>query len=206
MAADDWYRSEVWNSDVEAGFRQRLKRARDMSQYLRIQASCLAESYPDAALGLLDEYFALGEHFDFAQAHVDRARAFSASGDIEAALSSYEAALERERQFAPLKTQAYLDFACLVVEAGIGGLYDRALQILDAHRDRPIFPADRYRAHGARALILEQRGHLEEARAAANLAMEAACETRSGFAHHPHLGLVEGIDDGFGRRVAALAA
>ena len=126
-------------------------------------------------------------------------------GNVEAALSSYEAALERERQFAPLKTQAYLDFACLVVEAGVSRLYGRALQILDAHRDRPIFPVDRYRANGARALMLEQLGHVQEARAAAALAMEAALETRSGFTRHPHLGLAQDVDDAFGRRVAALA-
>lgn len=205
MAADDWYRNRVWDADVEAGFRERLRRARDKAQYLRIQASCLARSHPKAALGLLDEYFALGEHFDIAQAHVDRAQALTALGDIEGAFSSCEAALERERMFPSSKTQAYLDFACLVVEAGVERLYARALDVLDSHRDRPVFPADRYRANGARALLLEQLGRLQEARAAAGLAMAAAGETESGFRHHRHLGLVQGTDEAFARRVAALA-
>ena len=129
-----------------------------------------------------------------------------ALGNVEAALSSYEAALEREHQAPFLRTQAYLDFACLVVEAGPEELYARALEVLDTHQDRPMFPVDRYRAHGSRALLLHHFARSQEARAEASLAMEAAQETTSGFRYHRSLGLVRETQDAFAERVAELAS
>ena len=206
VARDDWYRNATWDDDIEAIFEQRLRRARDKSQYLRIQASYLAESHPPVALKLIERYFELGEHFDIAQAHVDRARAMLALGNLEGALASYEAALERELQSPFLRTQAYLDYGCLVVEAGPIELYARALEVLDAHQDRPMFPVDRYRAHGARAILLHHFTRIEDARAEACLAMKAAQETNSGFRYHPNLGLVQATQTAFAKRVAALSA
>jgi tetratricopeptide (TPR) repeat protein len=202
--ARGWYRNSSWNADIESDFRQRLRRARDKSQYLRIQAFHLAESHPEVALSLLDQYFALGNHIDKAQAHVDRARAFVALNDFDAAISSYEEALAREREFPGWKTQAYLDYACLVTNVRATRLYVRAMEVLDVHRERPMFPVDQYRANGARAILLQELGRTAEARSFAELAMAAARKVGSGFRYHQHLGLVTGTDDEFGRRVAAL--
>lgn len=206
MAQDDWYRNAVWNAEIEETFRQRLRRARKKSEYLRIQASYLAETDPTVALGLLEHYFGLGEHVDITQAYVDKARALVALNDCGGALASYEAALERERQRPSLKTQAYLDFPCLVIEAKIEPMYARALDVLTANQDRPMFPVDRFRAHGARALLLHHFDRKEEARADATLALAAAQETQSGFRYHQNLGLVRSANDEFATRVAALAA
>jgi hypothetical protein len=68
-----------------------------------------------------------------------------------------------------------------------------------------MFPVDRYRANGARALLLQEFGQLDEARIAAGLAIAAARETQSGFRYHQHLGLVRDTDDTFAERIAALA-
>src|SRR5258708_35532625 len=122
MAQDAWYRNTTWNPEIEADFQQRLRRARDKSQRLRIQASYLAESHPKVSLGLLDQYFSLGDQFDIAQAHVEKARALTALCDVERALSSYEAALERERQLPSVKTHTYLAFACLAIETRLDSL------------------------------------------------------------------------------------
>jgi tetratricopeptide (TPR) repeat protein len=204
VARHDWYRNSSWNADIESDFRQRLHRARDKSQYLRIQASHLAASHPQVALSLLDQYFTLGDRVDKAQAHVDRARAFVALDDVDAAISSYEEALVREKEFPGRKTQAYLDYVCLVTNVRATHLYVRAMEVLDAHRKRPMFPVDRYRANGARAILLQELGRTDEARSFADLAMAAAREVESGFRYHQHLGLVKSTGDEFGRRVAAL--
>lgn len=204
MSKDDWYRNTDWNSVIEADFQQHLRRARDKSQRLRIQASYLAESHPQVALGLLDQYFALGDHFDMAQAHVDRARARVVLDYIDAAISSYEKAMEREHQFPSTRTQAYLNFACLVAKVRMKRLYDRALEVLDAHRERPLLPVERYLAYGARALLLQELGRMDEARPVADLAIAAAREVKSGSRYHPHLGLVKSTNDEFGERIAAL--
>jgi hypothetical protein len=206
VGRNDWYRNADWNAEIASAFFARLKRARDKSQYLRIQASSLSNSHPRAALQLLDQYFLLGEdHFDIAQARVDRARAFTALGEIDAALSAYDEALERERQFPKFKTQAYLDFVLLVLNARKANLYAKALQVLDEFGGRPLFPVDRYRAHGARALIFQELGHAAEAQSSGKLALAAAAETKSGFRYHQNLGLVESAEDEFGARIAAIA-
>jgi tetratricopeptide (TPR) repeat protein len=204
MARHDWYRNSNWNADIESDFRRRLHRARDKSQNLRIQASYLAESQPQVALSLLDQYFTLGDDVDKAQAHVVRAEAFVAFGDVDAALSSYEDALTRERELPGWKTQAYLEYACLVTNLRATHLYARALEVLDAHRQRPVFPVDRYRANGARAILLQELGRTDEAQSFADLAMAASREGASGFRYHQHLGLVKSTSDEFGRRVAAI--
>ena len=98
MARDDWFRHTDWNAEIEAAFFEKLRRARDKKQYLRIQASTIAGRKPEVALRLLEEYFGLGDHFDQAQAHADRASACLALGDIEHAIAALEAALAREEQ------------------------------------------------------------------------------------------------------------
>lgn len=190
--AQEWFRQETWSPEIEAAFFAKLRRARDKAQYLRIQASCLAASAPHAALRLLDDYFALGEHFDLAQAHVDRARAQLALEDLDAAIVSLEAALDRERVFPNLKTLAYLELPMLVAERRLSGLYTRALEVLAEGRLRPMFPIDRFRWHAARGLILHDLHCGPEAAAEARRALSAAAETTSGFQYHPALGLVGG--------------
>jgi hypothetical protein len=74
----DWFRNTTWNEAVASTFNDKLRRARRKEQYLRIQACTLAPSHPEAALQLLDRYFALKDDFDHAQAYVDRATAFLA--------------------------------------------------------------------------------------------------------------------------------
>jgi tetratricopeptide (TPR) repeat protein len=206
MRKTDWYRNVDWNPEIESAFFSRLNRSRDKSQYLRIQASHLTSSHPRSALQLLDQYFLLGDdHFDIAQAQVNKAEALTALGDIDAALSAYNEALERERKFPNYKTQAYLDFALLVLNARKVHLYTKVLEVLDEYRDCPLFPVDRYRAHGTRALILRELGRAAEAQSSAKLALAAAAERWSGFRYHQNLGLVGNVEDEFSARIAAVA-
>ena len=205
MAEDGWYRSTSWDARIEADFHDQLGRARNKAQYLRIQAHYIAESHPKAALSLLSQYFALGENFDLAQALVDRARAEVVIGDLAGAAASYEAALRRESTYPSVKTQAFLDYACLVAEKDIRSLFGRALEVLETHKDRAVFPLERYRAEGARALLFQLQGRTQEAREAATRSIRAAQESRSGFRNHPTLGLVDKENSPFLEKITALA-
>jgi tetratricopeptide (TPR) repeat protein len=207
VARTDWFRNSSWDPQIEAAFRERLRRAKNKnkSQYLRIQASMLAKSVPEVALRLLDEYFLLGEHFDQAQAHVDRATAYLSLNNVDAAIASYEAALAREETFPNLKTRTYLDLPYLIAVQRLTHRYERAMELLERRRSDVLFHVDHYLWNGTRALILFEQGHKPEARVAAELALAAAAETKSGFRYHPDIGVVKNTQDEFGERVKAMA-
>lgn len=190
MGRHDWYRNTEWDSEIEAAFVAKLKRARDKAQYLRVQACTLATKHPVVALRLLDQYFGFGEHFDHAQAHVDRATALFALGNVEGALDSYDAALAVEEKRPSMLTQAYLNLSFSVAILGIEDRYSQALNILTQNKSRPIFPVDHFRWHTACSLILAELGHTTEARMHATQALEAAMQEHSGFRYHPSVGIV----------------
>jgi tetratricopeptide (TPR) repeat protein len=202
----EWFRQTTWSDAAERAFEAKLGRARRKAQYLRIQACTLAQSEPAVALKLLDRYFQLGEDFDLAQAHVDRATAFLALGEVSAALNSYEAALAREAVFPNLQTEAYIALPFLVATRGIQGQFSRALELLRAGSARLMFPVDHFRWHAAQALIAAAGHDSSVAPQHARRALEAAASTDSGFRRHPSVGLVTRQYDGLLRELAGLAA
>jgi tetratricopeptide (TPR) repeat protein len=188
--SDHWYRNTTWDHSIEQAFEAKLRQARDKEQYLRIQACTLVRSHPDVALELLNRYFALPNDFDHAQAHVDRATALVSLGRIEEAMASYEAALAREALFPKLQTQAYLELPYLIATRKIRNRFARALELLQTHQGRLIFPVDQFRWYAARALIAADTREGEVAEAHAVRALETAAEEHSGFRYHPSVGLV----------------
>ena len=202
----DWFRNTTWNESVERDFDEKLRRARRKEHYLRIQACTLARSHPEVALKLLDRYFELPDNFDRAQAHVDRATALLVLGRVNEAVASYEKALLREAEFPNLQTQAYLDLPYLIATRSILEQYDRALQILQVHEARVMFPVDRFRWHAARALIAADSQEPVVARVHAERALDIAARTHSGFRYHPSVGLVTEQYDGVIKKLEACRA
>lgn len=207
MGTEDWYRNADWNTQIESAFFAKLRRARDKSQYLRIQACTLAEKHPHAALRLLDEYFELGDHFDMAQAYVDSATAFLALEKPSDAIASYEAALTREAEYPGLQTRAFIDLPYLIAERKIQAKFDRALELLDLYKERVKFPIDRFKWNAAGAIIQASNSNYREARSLANAALNAAAETESGFRFHPKIGLVrnKNVNSAMFRKLKKLA-
>jgi len=189
MSKDDWYRNKDWNTQIMSEFDAKLKRARDKSQYLRIQASYLTKIHPQAALNLLDRYFDLGEHFDFAQAYVDQAKAYLTLGNISETIISFEKALVREKNYPKLLTNAYLDLPLIIAVKGIESKYDEALETLDEYRSRLTFSIDRYKWNAAKSIILSSLDYHKKAANFAQSAIEASAEKQSGIRYHPKIGL-----------------
>ena len=154
----------------------------------------MAEPHPDAALVLLDRYFALGEHFDVAQGFVDAAAAYLSLGKTEDAIHSLRTALDRERRYPNLKTQAWSKFALLVATKQLRAHFEEALWILSDYQSRiesrTAFPVEVFEWHAAIALIRETQGHTEAAKTHALKALDAARATSSGFRYHKAVGLV----------------
>jgi tetratricopeptide (TPR) repeat protein len=191
MSRDDWFRNKKWDAATEAHFNEKLRRARDKAQPLRIQAYHLQNTDPKAALALLDRYFALGNHFDMASAFLHQAEAHLTLGEQDEALRSLEKALQRERDFPNVKTQAWSRFALLVAERKLDHLYDRALQVLE---ENPVssspFPVDGFLWNAAFALIADAKRQRKHAAETATRALEFAALTHSGFRYHADVDLV----------------
>ena len=191
MGRDEWFRNKTWDATTEARFFEKLRRARDKAQPLRIQASYLVNTNPTSALALLDKYFALGDHIDKAQAFLDQAEAHLALGSQEEALQSLRNALQREREFPNVKTQAWSRYALLVAERRLDHLYDSVLHIL---RENPLqshsLPVDGFCWNSAFALIADAQGLRDHAAESAAKALHFAELMHSGFRYHPNVGLV----------------
>jgi tetratricopeptide (TPR) repeat protein len=204
----DWYRSTVWSPSIERAFQARLRRARaeNRAQYLLIQAQSLERTHPLVVLKLLSQYFALPMKRPSPVAHVARARALVALERVDDAIASYEAALEREREFPNILTQAYLELPSLIVERHLSASYERAAAVLREHRDRPTFPIEHFQWNALYALLCAERGEPSAARTYSQRALEAAENRHSGFRHHPSLGLVGEESADLVRKLRVLAA
>ena len=206
----DWYRNTTWSPSIARDFQARLSRARaaNRAQYLLIQAGSLAQSHPTVVLDLLSQYFELPMERPSPLAHVIRARTLVLLGRLEDAIASYEAALAREHEFSNDLTQAYLELPSLIAEHHLRARYDRAIDVLRDHRDRPTFPIEHFRWNAVNALLVAERAASDSADAArtfAQRALEAAEARHSGFRHHPSLGLVGEESADLIRRLRVLA-
>jgi tetratricopeptide (TPR) repeat protein len=205
MGRDDWFRNKKWDAATEAHFNEKLRRARDKAQPLRIQAYHLQNTDPKAALALLDRYFALGNHFDMASAFLHQAEAHLTLGEREEAIRSLEEALQRERDCPNVKTQGWSRFALLVAERKLDHLYDKALKVLQENPVSSVsFPVDGFLWNAAFALIADAKGQHKHAAETAAKALEFAALTHSGFRYHADVGLVEARYDGLKHEMGRL--
>jgi tetratricopeptide (TPR) repeat protein len=189
MSRDDWFRNTTWSDKIASQFETKLKRARRKGQYIRIQACTLAEKQPEIALQLLARYFAQEDRFDEAQAHVDRATAFTTLGRLDDAVAAYEDALVAETRMPNLLTEAGIELPYLIAVATLTKRYDRALNVLKKSLRHVAFPVQAFKWNAAYALIAGAR-ELPEAREFAKRALQAASKDHSGLRYHAKLGLV----------------
>jgi len=203
--ADEWFRNHDWTPATEAKFFEKLRRARHKSQYLRIQAGYLTQSHPQAALALLERYFALGEGIDLAQAYVEQAKAYISLEQMEDAIGALEKALHRERQFPNCKTHAWSEFALLVATKNLVAYFPTALRVLSQHRLQLLFPVEKFMWHAANALITAAQGDLSIAKEHAVKALDAANAKDSGLRYHRELALVSSGYEAVRRKLLQLS-
>jgi tetratricopeptide (TPR) repeat protein len=205
MARDDWFRNEHWSREIEAHFFEKLRRARDKAQYLKIQAGYLAEDEPRTALRLLEHFFDLKrDGFFLGDAHEIAAKSYLALGLTDQALISFKLALQREREFPNHKTNAWHEFVLLIADKRIKAEYDEVLRVLDEQREGLVFPALAFAWYSASALIRAEKGDLSTARVHASKALEAAAKQHSGFRYHARVGLVGSRYDPIRKRLQGL--
>jgi len=212
MPRDDWYRRSTWTAGDQQEFSVRLKRSRtqaNKAQYLRIQASCLAEAgHHRAAVDLLDLLLRdFPERFELAQAHLQKALCLIELGDHEGVIADFRASLQCQRECPNVGTSCWLQFPWFIATQGRADLYDEALGVLEEFRSdtRLAFPLDRYRFAAARALIAQARNDFGAAKEFAKVAVQCAAAKDSGFRYHPDVGLVNKVDPNVHARLCSLS-
>ena len=88
------------------------------------------------------------------------------------------------------QTQAYLELPYLIATLGIREKYGYAIELLDKHRGRLMFPVQYFRWHAAHALIAADSNDVSTAKTHAQEALDAAGLDHTGFRYHPRIGLV----------------
>jgi tetratricopeptide (TPR) repeat protein len=214
MAKTEWFRRTTWSAEDAADFAARLKRSRGMfhrAQYLRIQALHLERTEEGSlllvALGLLQQL--ITEYPDpsqLAEAFHQHATCMVALGDIEGALTAYHKSFEAQRRYPKGHTNAYRDFGELVTSLGRSDLYDEVIALEKEFGGKDLFPAHQFQTAKTHALILAERGQLEDARHFAQIALAATAATESPFRYHRKLGLVDRAAAQVLQRLRELAA
>ncbi len=212
MSQTEWFRRATWSDDDRDDFNARLKRSRgagNKAQYLSIQAAHLASAGNHAAaIELLDRLFAeFPQRIELAGAHDQKAKSLASLGQIEAAIQEYRAALQAERDFPNVRTNAWLNFGWLVVERQLTDYYDEVSQVLREFREEGglSFPAEEYRYAAIQALLADYRGDSPRAREFAQQALAEAAKQHSGLRYHPRVGLVGSERNTFANRLRTLS-
>lgn len=212
MSKTDWFRRTTWSDADREDFNARLRRSRgegSKAQYLRIQACHLAEAGHHAnAVELLDRLFAeFPQKIELAQAHAQKANSLATLGQIEAAIQEYRAALQTERDFPNVRTNAWLDFGEFAVERQLTDLYSEVSQVLQEFREEGglKFPAMEYQYAAIQAFLADVRGENTASRDFARKALAESAKGHSGLRYHPTVGLVGSQRNKFVNRLKALA-
>ena len=211
MKKEDWFRRTTWTPQDEEAFQVHLKRSRGddrKAQYLRIQAFHLAEvgNHP-AALTLLDQLFRdYPDPSELAQSFLQRAKSLVALGRDKEAIASFQASLDAQAKRPNMQTTVALEFSWYIATRRLFDLYDEAQSLIHQYElgDGIRFPNERFRCAAVLALIADDRGQTDEARAFAAIAHDAAKATHSGFRYHPTLGLVKEMPNEVAARLAAI--
>lgn len=192
MADRDWFRNETWTEAIEARFFEKLRRARanNKSQYLRIQAYYLQSRAPEVSLRLIEQYFMLDDRYEEASAYWTRAQAYQTLGKIEDSIEAFHDALATEEAKPSMLTNAWLDFAIMVVTFGRTELYDEVVELIHKRWKQAVFPAQHFKQFAALAVIARDQGDLQKAKELALKAMEAAQRNHSGVSNHASIGLL----------------
>lgn len=212
MSKTEWFRRSTWTDADREDFNARWKRSRGASskaQYLRLQALHLAEAGQYAgAIELLDRLLAeFPDSIDTAQAHAQKAESLAKLGQPEAVIDEYRAALQHERDFPNVRTNAWLDFGWFVFEKELTQVYDEVGRVLEEFRDEGglKFPAIEYRYAALQSLLADARGQKTRAREFALQALAEAAKDHSGLRYHATVGLVGSEHNTLANRLRTLA-
>ncbi|RPD43361.1 tetratricopeptide repeat protein [Paracnuella aquatica] len=198
----DWFRRKSWTQTDEEEFFEKLNRApKDgRAQYLKIQAIELVQTQDTDLLKVAEDLLnkMLNE---YPEDNFDKGSALSTLGDIyklqenyAKAKDYYKQALDYEKVYPNVITQAYLDYSELVVKTDETNSFDEVEQILLERQSSLMFPAQKYKVNSLLSIINKHKGRQDEAKLFAELAEQSANAETSGLRYHKYLGVVKDRD------------
>ena len=201
----DWYRRSTWTNEDEAEFFKKLGRAQKSNrpQYLRIQALHLYQTMNHELLRVAESlaYKMLNEYSDsdfirlqIASAYELLGKIYEELGEHDKAILHYQKALEQENIYPNCLTDAYLNYAELVIRIQRVEMFSEVEKILLEREQRAVFPIQKYKRYIILAIIDKYRGNDAEAQEYMVLAKQNASADTSGFRYHKTLGLVKETD------------
>jgi len=201
----DWFRRKSWTKIDEEQYFKKLNRARNDSrpQYLKIQAIELVETKDpkllDIAELLLQKLF-----IDYPDNKLERSSSLETLGDIykyrqqfEKAIEFYKKAIDFEKVYPNILTQAYLEYSELIVKLKKHEHYAFVEQIVSKRIKGSIFPLEKYKAFSILSFINKYKGDKDKAEQFAALAEKNASAETSGLRYHKFLGIVNERDSFF---------
>ena len=200
---NDWFRRTTWRHEDEEEFFKKLARARSWSrpQYLRIQAAHLVSTEDLKLLNIAETL--IQKLFDeYPEDNSERSSALELLGDIhklrkefDNALEYYKKAIQFEKKYPNALTNAYLEYAELVVKLKKYDQFDFAAKIVQKRIKGAIFPIEMYKGFSILAIIYGYKGNNEKVGQFAILADKNALAGTSGLRYHQYLGIAKDRDD-----------
>jgi len=200
--SNEWYRRKSWTETDEEEFFAKLKRARkdNRAQYLKIQAIEFEETGKLQLLDvveqllkqLLSEY--PDDNFNKSPSLHTLGNIYKRRDDLDTALTYFMEAVEFEKHYPNVKTQADLDFSDLVVKLEKTEHYDLVEELINTRLEDSLFQVEKYRGYSILAIISDSRGDQTNFQRFKELADENASQETSGLRYHQNLGTVKKRD------------
>ena len=194
----EWYRKKSWTENDKEHFFTKLKRARkdNRAEYLRIQAVELIETDKpkllEVAESLLtqmlneypDEDFSIGSAFD------SLGDIYRKQDKTEKAIEFYKNAVDFEKKYPNMKTQAYLGYSELIIKTDKTDKFDFVKKIILERFNEVFIPIERYKTASILSIIYHRQNYLELSEKYAQIAERNANKETSGLRYHKYLGIV----------------
>jgi len=199
----EWYRKKTWTKTDEAEYFAKLGRARKdgRPEYLKIQAIEFVETKDpillDVAELLIKKLF-----IDYPDDKFERSSCLETLGDIykyrqqfDMAIEYYKNAIDFEKTYPQVLTQAYLEYSELVVKHKKQDQYNFVEKIVLKRVKGSIFPNEKYKAFSILSILSYYKGDNEKSAQYAELADKNASAETSGLTYHKYLGIVTERDN-----------
>ena len=145
------------------------------------------------------------EKSELSSAYLQKAECLITLGKIEQAIDEMRNALQSEREYPNVETEAWLELGWTAMIYQLSYLYDEALGVLNEFKSDLIFPVHKYKWNAIQAIIADEKGNKSIAKKFASIALEASSSAHSGFRYHSKAGLVQNPNTKIHTRLIELA-